>query len=68
MDNLKAHVDGETGEIAKEFKKINVDLLLLPPNTSSFLYPNDLGINQPIKSTLRYLWESMMANLNIDET
>ena len=35
IDNAPVHSDGENGEIYKLFKKIRVDVLTLPPNTSS---------------------------------
>ena len=57
IDNARAHFDGIQGDIAKSLDKLRVDILLLHPNSSSILHPNDLGINKPIKKNLEMYWE-----------
>lgn len=46
LDGLRAHT---TDEVKKAFKKINFIPFFLPPNTTSFLQPNDQLINKHIK-------------------
>ena len=58
IDNARADFDGIQGDIAKSLlDKLRVDILLLPPNSSFILQPNDLGINKPIKKNLEMYWE-----------
>lgn len=60
MDNFKAHYDGL--EIPKLIREAGFKLLLLPPNTTSELQPNDLGINHILKLNYRYFWEQYYIN------
>ena len=49
LDNAIERFDGMQGDITKSLDKFRIDILLLPPNSSSILQPNDLGINKPVK-------------------
>ena len=49
MDNFSAHVDDE---VLVQLKKINIDTILLPPNTTPILCVPDTHYHKPLKSFL----------------
>ncbi len=46
LDNMSVH---KCKEVLQTAEKYNFDLLFLPPNTTSFLQPLDIGVNKLLK-------------------
>ena len=60
IDGSCAHLD-KKGEIVNEFLNIHIEVMKFPPNLTSELQPNDLGINKPIKKLWQEMWMDYMA-------
>lgn len=58
MDNYGVHC---MNSIVSKIKELNADLFLLPPRTTHYTQPLDVGINGPFKISMRGEWERWFA-------
>ena len=66
MDNFKGH----HGDAVKEsFKSMGTKYVFLPPHTTSFLQPLDVGILGPYKKKLetKFFRELVLKNINTEQ-
>ena len=59
MDSFKGHT---TPKVKDKMNQLELDWLISPPGTTSFLQLCDLSINKPFKERLREHWEEWFAD------
>lgn len=59
MDSFGSHT---TDEVISAIKADGLDVLIIPPKTTSFLQPLDVCINHPFKIALRNAWNDWLEN------
>ena len=65
-DNFRGHKTEDVTKFLKTHLPL-VDILLLPPNTTSIMQPLDIGINKSVKSHIRSKYTDWLIK-NIDKT
>ena len=51
-----------TPKVKDKMNQLELDWLIIPPGTTSFLQPIDVSINKPLKAKLRNHWEEWIAD------